>query len=364
MSLPARHQPHTDKYFLHARAILDNEGLDPQVTMQVFLRDGPGVLRGVNEAVEILHTYSSLEEHGGRVFALPEGENYLPLAPVMLIHGPLTAFIELETMYLGVLSSLTSQANDGAEILLPDVQRRAERIRELLPLKQLSYFGARHWHWRMNEALSKAAIRGGFDSCSTDAGAHAAGLPAGVGTIPHALILPFSWKFGKKTATIRAVAAFDRAVDPALPRIALVDTFNREVDDSLAAAEALGDKLWGVRIDTAADVLGQGGAPFDGRPYWTGHGVTVESVRAVRDALDRSGFENIRIALSSGFGGLDKIKAFADAEKQYGRLFDAVGIGGLFSARFATADIVRIEGVECAKIGRRLLHDSRLVRVL
>ena len=117
-----------------------------------------------------------------------------------------------------------------------------------------------------------------------------------------------------------------------------------------------------MRIDTAGEVIGQGGVPFDGRLHWTGPGVTVELVHAVRRALDTNGFESVHIVLSSGFGDPEKIRAFLEGERKHGRLFEAVGLGSVYQARYATADIVRIEGKDLAKTGRERRDNPRLTR--
>ncbi len=367
MELPESHIPYTDKYFLRARTILQGDGLNPDVTMRIFIRKGPGKVYGIQEALEILKTYAPSPDRL-KVFALPEGSEYAPAEPLMHIEGPIRDFIELETMYLGVLTAATTEANDGRAVtiakVVQDAARNAAMVREMTPDKHLMYFGARHWHWSMDAEITKAVIKAGFDSCSTDIGAHAAGLESGVGTIPHALVLVYAHAFGRDRATAEATLGFDRHIETPAPRIALVDTFNREIDDSLATAKALGDRLYGVRLDTAGECLGQGGLPFDGRKHVTGKGVTVESARAVRMALDAGGFSNVSIVLSSGFGDPEKLKAFCDGEKQRGRLFESLGVGGLFSSRFATADIVRIEGRELAKTGRGYVENPRMVRML
>lgn len=361
--LPESHIPYTDKYFLRARTILQGDGLNPEVAMRVFIRKGPGKVYGILEAVEILKEYVP-DPDRLRVFALPEGSEYASTEPLMHIEGPIQDFIELETMYLGVLTAATTEVNDGRGVDPSDAATSAAMVRELCPDKHLMYFGARHWHWSMDAEISKAVIKAGFDSCSTDIGAQAAGLEAGVGTIPHALVLVYAHAYGKERATAEATLGFDRHIEKAAPRIALVDTFNREIDDALNTSEALGDRLYGVRLDTAGECLGQGGLPFDGRKHVTGKGVTVESVRAVRKALDDKGFSRVNIVLSSGFGDPDKLKAFCDDEKARGRLFESLGVGGLFSSRFATADIVRVEGRELAKAGRGYVENPRMVRFL
>ncbi|WP_043642597.1 nicotinate phosphoribosyltransferase [Solidesulfovibrio carbinoliphilus] len=360
-NLPPDHRPYTDKYFLRSRLILEREGLNPLVTMQVFFRDGPGVFAGGAEAAAILNAYSPLAGHGGTVRILPEGAPFAPLEPVLHIEGPLKDFIELETLYLGVMSAATSLANGQPEPTPEGVAAKARAIRAAVPDRHLMYFGARHWHFAAEEAFCRAAVSAGFDSCATDAGARAAGRPSGVGTIPHALVLAFAGKLGKEQATREATLAFDRHIEPDCPRVALVDTFNHEVDDALDTARALGSRLSAVRLDTAGELVGQGGVPDDGRPYLTGRGVTVAGTLAVRQALDAAGFSEVGIVLSSGFGNLEKIKAFVAAEKQYGRrLFSSLGIGGLYKSWSATADIVRVDGRDLAKNGRHYRPNPRL----
>jgi nicotinate phosphoribosyltransferase len=361
-SLPADHRPYTDKYFLHTKRILDADGLNPRVTMQVFIRQGPGVVRGVDEAVAVIEKYADPAAGGIEVYAVPEGTAYGPKDSLLHIVGPYAAFAELETLYLGVITAATTMEND-ADIDLAAVRAKAGRIRALMPDKDLMYFGARHWHFSRDAEISRAAVEGGFSSCSTDVGAKAAGLAAGVGTIPHALCLVYGHAFGRERGTVEAAKAFDRHIEAENPRIALVDTFEREIDDSLSTAREV-SRLAGVRLDTAGESLAQGGLPFDGRTYWTGPGVTVEGVAAVRRALDAAGLDRVSIVLSSGFGDEEKLRAFAEGERRHGRLFTSLGIGGIFPARHATADIVQIEGRDFAKVGRSYRENPLMRRVL
>ncbi len=362
ISLPSSHLPYTDKYFTRSRLILEGEQLNPRIGVQLFIRQGPGRLYGINEAVEIIKTYAGTNDL--RVDALEEGAEYASLETIMQIEGPARNIIELETLYLGAISSRTTQENDHLELDLQSVRRNAEQIRELAPDKTIMYFGARHWHWSRDAEISKTAIDGGFDSCATDIGAQAAGLDmGGVGTIPHALVIIFAHLYGRENATVLATQAFDKHIDPAVARVALVDTFNHELDDSLATAAALGKQLQGVRIDTAGENVAQGGLP-QGPEFHAGPGVTVSAVRAMRNALDAAGHQDVNIVLSSGFGAPDKLRAFVEAERKDGRLFESLGIGGLFPSRMVTADVIRVDDQEIAKAGRHITPNPRLRRVL
>ncbi|WP_027367361.1 nicotinate phosphoribosyltransferase [Desulfocurvibacter africanus] len=363
--LPPDHRPYTDTYFLRAKRILEADDLNPRVTYQVFIRKGPGLVSGMDEAVAILAKYAHIHGHdqGTHVYALPEGNEFQPGDSLMHIEAPIQQIVELETMYLGVISAATTM-NNAHGLDLQAVRDRGRAIRDLCPDKQLIYFGARHWHWSMDPEISRILVEEcGWNACSTDAGAHGAGLDKGVGTIPHALVLTYAHSHGVARATVEATLAFDRHMEPEAKRIALVDTFNREIDDTLATARAMPGRLHGVRLDTAGELVAQG-SPAQGERYWAGKGVTVEGTAAVRSALDEAGFEKVNITLSSGFGKLDKLRAFVEGERKHGRLFEALGIGGVFDSWHATSDIVRIEGREMSKTGRGYLPNPNMRRVL
>ena len=61
--------------------------------------------------------------------------------------------------------------------------------------------------------------------------------------MPHSLVLIFG-------DTVEAAEAFDRDLGPEVPRIVLVDTFRDEAEEALRVAHALGDRLYGIRLDT------------------------------------------------------------------------------------------------------------------
>jgi nicotinate phosphoribosyltransferase len=86
-------------------------------------------------------------------------------------------------------------------------------------------------------------------------------------------------------------------------------------------------------------------------------GVNERLVRKVREALDRDGFERVKIVVSGGFT-IDRIKAFEEA----GVPVDAYGIGSslIRGSNDYTGDIVLTDGRESAKVGRRFRPNPRL----
>jgi nicotinate phosphoribosyltransferase len=138
----------------------------------------------------------------------------------------------------------------------------------------------------------------------------------------------------------------------------LVDFDNDSVTTALEVAEALGDKLWGVRLDTSERLVDK--ALWDRMGDFTPTGVNPELVKLVREALDGAGFQRVQIVASGGFNA-QKIREFEDL----GAPVDAYGVGSSLvrGENDFTADVVRLEGRPAAKVGRRYHPNPRLQRV-
>lgn len=313
-----------DIYFLNARRILEQEGLNPRVTMEIFPSHS-GILCGINEVTSIL---TRVLPAGSEVWAVPEGESMDHKEVVLRISGPYRAFGIYETAILGTLA----QESGWASLARACVEAAGE-----IPV---IHFGTRHVHPDVSSRLEYAAMVGGCAGCATQAGADLAGtIPSG--TIPHALILCIG-------DTVRATEAFDRYIDPQIKRIALVDTFRDEAEESLRVARALGERLWGVRLDTPAE---------RGR-------VTPELVQEVRARLDQESFSHVQIVVS---GGIDASRIALFREKN--APVDAFGVGSAISGANPidfTADIKEIEGRPIAKRGRipGITSNPRLTRII
>ena len=89
-------------------------------------------------------------------------------------------------------------------------------------------------------------------------------------------------------------------------------------------------------------------------------GVNERLVRKVRDALDRDGFERVKIVVSGGFDA-EKIRSF----EGQGVPVDAYGVGSslIRGSNDFTADIVLTDGRPSGKFGRRYRPNERLERV-
>ena len=328
---------YSDKYFVRARELLLADRHRPRVTMQVFAK-AHAFLGGVDEAVAILKL-CAVEWPDLVVQALYEGDEVAPWETVMLIEGPYDAFAHLETLYLGVLARRTR------------VGTNTRRVVEAAAPKEVIFFPARHDHWLVQTGDGYAAHIAGAIGVSTDAQASWWGSE-GMGTVPHALIAAYG---GDTVLASRKMAEY---MEPGVKLVALVDFENDCVRTSLEVAEALGDRLYGVRLDTSEMLVDRSLWTTMGREQPTG--VNPQLVRNVRSALDRHGFGGVKIVVSGGFT-VEKIRHFETQDVPV----DAYGIGSsLFQGRYDfTADVVLLEGRPCAKAGREYRPNPRLERV-
>ncbi len=328
---------YSDKYFVRAREILVADGFHPHVTMQVFGKQH-AFLGGIDEAIAILKL-CSWDWPALTVHALYDGDAIEPWETVLLIEGPYDAFAHLETLYLGVLARRTR------------VGTNTRRVVEAASPKDVMFFPARHDHWLVQTGDGYAAHIAGAIGVSTDAQASWWGSE-GIGTVPHALIAAYDGH------TVLATEKFAEYIDPAVKVMTLVDFENDCVRTSLEVARVLGDRLYGVRLDTSEMLVDQSVIPQMGRFKPTG--VNPQLVWNVRQALDGAGYRDVRIVVSGGFS-VEKILEF----EREGVPVDAYGVGSsLFSGRFDfTADVVLKDGKPCAKVGREFRPNPRLERV-
>jgi nicotinate phosphoribosyltransferase len=328
---------YTDAYFNHARSALLADGRHPHVLMQVFQKEH-ALLGGIDEAVAILrlcsHGWDELE-----VNALYEGDAIEPWETVLTIEGDYTLFAHLETVYLGVLARRTL------------ISTNVRRVVEAAGGKEILYFSARHDHYRVQTGDGYAAHVAGAIGVSTDAQAFWWG-GRGIGTVPHALIAAYDGD------TVLAATKFAEWAPDDMNVVVLVDFENDSVRTALEVARALGPRLWGVRLDTSADLVDR--SLLDELGDFDPRGVNERLVRKVRDALDDEGFGDVRIVVSGGFG-VDKIRAF----EELGVPVDAYGVGSslIRGANDFTADVVLLDGRPAGKVGRRFRPNSRLERV-
>jgi nicotinate phosphoribosyltransferase len=325
---------YTDVYFNQARETLLADGRHPRVVMQVFQKK-TAVLGGMDEAIAILKLCAD-DWDELTVHALYDGDEIAPWETVMTIEGDYTLFAHLETVYLGVLARRTL------------VSTNVRRVVQAAHGKPILFFPARHDHHRVQTGDGYAAHVAGAIGVSTDAQASWWG-GRGVGTVPHALIAAY----GGNTAL--AASKFAESAPPDVNVVVLVDFENDSVRTSLEVARALGDRLWGVRLDTSRTLVDR--ALWSEMGDFDPRGVNERLVRKVRDALDENGFERVRIVVSGGFDA-ERIREF----EERGVPVDSYGVGSslIRGDNDFTADVVLTDGLPSGKVGRTYRPNARL----
>jgi nicotinate phosphoribosyltransferase len=342
---------YSDQYFNLTKDLLEREGRHPRVLMQVFQRR-ESLLGGVDEAIAILRQCSGHRGEDGAwvdgwddlvVHALHEGDAIAPHEVVMTIEGDYALFAHLETVYLGCMARRSL------------VMRNVARVVEAAGGKPILFFPARHDHWLVQTGDGWAAHVAGAIGVSTDAQASWWG-GRGVGTVPHGLIAAYGGD------TVAAAVAFADRYHHEMNVTVLVDFVNDSPATAVAVADALGDKLWGVRLDTSGTLVDRSlwdDMESPHRPYKP-TGVNARLVEKTREALDAAGHTHVRIVVSGGFTP-DRIEEF----ERDGVPVDAYGVGSslLRGDNDFTADVVMTDGRPSAKVGRGVWDASRLTRV-
>lgn len=300
----------TDVYFTRAIEVLKAKGVHKRVRAEFVVKTLPknwswGVLAGIEECSELL---SDLPVS---VRAMREGTIFFPYESVMEIEGPYVGFGLYETALLGLICQSSGIAT------------KAARCKQLAGRRTVISFGARRMHPVLAPMIERSAYIGGCDGVAVVKSAELIGEEP-IGTIPHSLVLLMG-------GTVEALKAFHDVISPTIKRVALVDTFGDEKFEAVAAAEALGKRLFAVRLDTPASRRGD----------------FLRILEEVRWELDLRGYEDVKLVVS---GGIDE-----EQIPILNRYVDAYGIGSSIANApvidFAM-DIVEIDGKPVAKRGK------------
>jgi nicotinate phosphoribosyltransferase len=307
----------SDIYYIRTKDILEAKGADKPVAAEVTAGKLPsgwgwGVFCGLDEVVSLyrglpVDVYSIPE---GTVFPAKDDRGFR--LPQMAVVGNYCSFVQVETATVGLLCQASGVATAAA------------RVKKAAGGRSVFAFGIRRMHPALAPMIDRAAYIGGFDGVSGVAGARLLGLDPS-GTMPHPMILVMgdqkeAWK------------AFDEIVPKGVPRIALADTLCDEKFEAVMAAEALGKRLDGIRLDTPGSRRGD----------------FLEIIREVRWELDSRGFGGVKIYVS---GGLDE----CSVAKLAAGPVDGFGVGTSVSNAPTvdfSMDLVEVDGVPRSKRGK------------
>jgi len=361
-------QQWTDLYFLKTKAVVEKFG-DARVVYAVFMRRP--VISAPKLAIDWLQ---GIAKERGTEFKVDlryaEGRWVGAGEPLMYISGSLAHLADLETILLQKLGPACVAAFNAFTMCsdLPKVAFLAMDARHCagLEMTEIMAYAASVGSDRARRKVGAV----GFIGNATHATAHYFGQDQAMGTMPHGLI-------GYAGSTLRAAEMFHETF-PDQPMTVLVDYFGREVTDGLTVARrfahlASQGKL-AVRVDTPGSRFIEGLDPATSYAvldrnvpdairgyrnetelrYLVGAGVSAAAVWHLREALNREGFQKVKIVASSGFDPA-KCKVMAEANAP----IDIVGTGSFLPQRwtetYATADIIEYNGVKRVKIGREFL---------
>ncbi len=300
----------TDIYFVRTMQVLKAKKIDKWVRAEFIAKRFPedygwGVLAGIEETAELLKDLKV------SVRSMREGTIFRAFEPVMEIEGRYTDFGLYETSLLGLLCQASGVAT------------KAARCKKAAGDRKVISFGARRIHPGVAPMVERNAFIGGCDGVSVVKNAELIGEKPS-GTMPHALVLIMG-------DTVAATRAFDEVIHPTVKRVSLIDTFNDEKMEAVRVAEALGKKLFGIRLDTPSSRRGD----------------FQKIIEEIRWELNLRGFGHVQIYVS---GGLDEKRILA-----LNPVVDAYGVGtSITNARVIdfAMDIVEIDGRPLAKRGK------------
>ena len=310
----------TDVYFRRTLEVLEAEGVDPNVVVEVRAKSLPAdwpwaVFAGLEEVVALLAGRDSAS-----IRALPEGALFQAREPVLAIDGRYRAFAELETPLLGLLCQASGIATAAA------------RCRIAAGERTVLSFGARRMHPAITPMIERNAHLGGCDGVSAIASAELIGIEP-TGTMPHALVLCLG-------DTLRTARVFHADLADDVPTIVLIDTFLDEKFEAIRIAEEMGDRLAGIRFDTPGSRRGD----------------FLQILRETRWELDARGHDKVKFYAS---GGIDEETILA-----LNAVCDGYGVGTSISDAPTvdfSLDIVEIDGEPIAKRGKESGAKSLLV---
>jgi nicotinate phosphoribosyltransferase len=299
-----------DIYFVRTMQVLRAKKIDKWVKAEFIAKRFPedygwGVFAGIEEAVHLLKDLKV------SVRAMKEGTIFRAYEPVLELEGMYTDFGLFETSLLGLLCQASGVAT------------KAARCKKAAGDRKVISFGARRIHPVVAPMVERNAFIGGCDGVSVVKNAELIGEEPS-GTMPHALILIMG-------DTIEATRAFDEVIHPRVKRVSLIDTFNDEKIEAIRVAEALGKKLFGIRLDTPSSRRGD----------------LQKIIEEIRWELNLRGFGHVQIYVS---GGLDEKRILA-----LNPVVDAYGVGtSITNARVIdfAMDIIEINGKALAKRGK------------
>ena len=316
-------------YFLRTKKIISEFKPSNNHLAQFVFRSKQkkAYLGGMKFVLELLDKYKNII----KITNLIDGTLIYHKDVVLEISGDYSKIIHLEGIICGLFARGTRICTNVKKIL------------KLINTKKIIYAADRSDHYLNQEFDGYCAYVAGIRTFVTNA--HIKYIENKkhvkvVGTIPHSLIQMFNGDLFK------ACNAFS-TMFPKQKLFALVDFNNNVIKDSIKIVNQLGNKIYGVRIDTSPDILD---LSFKNNKSMENFGVSAALISNLRKDLDKNNMKNIKIMVSSGIDE-NKIKKFI----KHNLLIDFYLIGGFFLKNTYNfcCDLVKNNNIFCSKYGRK-----------
>jgi len=327
-------------YFTKTQKIVQELLPNHIVSMQFFCRYEGAKLCGIDEAIALIKTFAN-NSKDILIEALNDGDIVSSEEPVLRVTGKYEDFGFLEGMIDGILARSTSIATNVNEIV------------KIIPPQKLFYMGDRDDLYINHQHDGYAVYIGGGVEIQCTPAMHEYTFGVATGTMPHALIQMCQGDLIKACKLYQQIFPNDNLS-------ALVDYTNDVVTESLKVLREFKDKLYSVRVDTSKSLVDKCVQDLQETKEGEYHGVNLEQIKRLREALDKNGGQHVKIIVSSGFD-LKRVKEMEEAKAPV----DYYGIGSsILKLKIGfTGDLVRIDGKNEAKVGRFYRENPRLKKV-
>ena len=334
------------KYFLVTKNILESEKKEETSLLRFKHFSDNVVVAGIQESLQLIKfclpkkIYDKL-----KIYYLEDGTITNSCQPILAIEGKYSDFAFLENIIDGILSRRSSIATN------------VKRIVDLIGSQKIIYMADRSDDYSLQAYDGYAAYIGGVKTFVTKQ--HASFLKKDknvnvVGTIPHALIQQYNGDLYSALIAYKKVNKKGKV-------IALIDFYNNCVDEIKKLKEKGLKQLDYVRIDTSSSLIDESLKDlYQKTSDKSLYGVNDKLIKNVRNELDRLGYKNTKIIISSSLN-YEKIKNYLDKKTP----IDVFGVGKSFlniNINF-TADLVKTNNKYFAKTGRDQNIDKYLKKM-
>lgn len=308
-------------------------------TMQfTFFGDEPVKVCGIEESVQLLETMLSQKDFKKiKIFGVNDGDIVKPRTSVLLIQGPYYLFGIYENVIDGILARRSSVCNNCYKLL------------QIVDANKVLFMADRTDDYSIQKYDGYSAYIGGIRNFVTPASVEYLKNFKDVnvsGTIPHALIQQFNGNLASALNAYAKTFKNDKLV-------ALIDYHNDVENEIINLSKSGVKKIDFIRIDTSKNIV-----DFSLQRRFKNwklnkkmYGVNPYLVNIARKTLDKCGYKNTKIIVSSGLN-VDSIKKFIKAKSP----IDSYGVGSSLIIKNVhfSADLVMNGNKPESKYGRKL----------